>query len=54
MSRASKASLLLLTVLVLGACQSTPPPAPEEKAATWGDWTVRTGGYVRAEAAVVH
>jgi hypothetical protein len=49
----SRALVLVLTLLGLAACQSAPPPAPEAKAIAIGDWTVRTSGYVRAEAGVV-
>jgi len=44
---------LLLVALLLAACQSTTPPAQDDKAVTYGAWTVRTGGYVRAEGEVV-
>lgn len=44
---------VVLVTLALAACQSTPPPAADAKAVTYGDWTVRTGGYVRAESGVV-
>jgi hypothetical protein len=44
---------LLVVALALAACQSTPPPAADAKAVTYGDWTVKTGGYVRAETGVV-
>jgi len=48
-----KASALLVVALLLAGCQSTPPPAQDSKAVTYGAWTVRTGGYVRAESEVV-
>jgi starvation-inducible outer membrane lipoprotein len=48
-----RAAILAMAVL-LTACQSAPPPAADGKAMTVGDWTVRTGGYVRAETGVVH
>ena len=48
-----RAAILSLTAL-LAACQSTPPPAADSgKAVTVGDWTVKTSGYLRAEAGVV-
>jgi hypothetical protein len=53
LNRASAIALLVLAALALAACQSTPPPAADEKAVTIGDWTVRTGGYVRAEGGIV-
>jgi hypothetical protein len=52
--RLVRVATFLLVTLALAACQSTPPPpAPEGEAVTIGDWTVRTGGYVRAETGVV-
>jgi hypothetical protein len=45
---------LALIALLLAACQSAPPVAPQSGATTVGDWTVRTGGYVRVESGVVH
>jgi hypothetical protein len=47
-------AVILSLAAFLAACQSTPPPLADGKAMTVGDWTVRTGGYVRAEAGVVH
>ena len=46
---------MVLCGIVLAGCQSTtPPPAADDaKPMTYGDWTVRTGGYVRADAAMV-
>ena len=49
-----RVAILSFTAL-LAACQSTrPPDADSGKAMTVGDWTVKTSGYVRAEAGVVH
>ena len=48
-----RAAVFILVTLLLAGCQSTPPPAQDSKAATYGAWTVRTGGYVRAEGEVV-
>jgi uncharacterized lipoprotein YajG len=45
---------LAVAILLLAACQSTPPVAPQSDATTLGDWTVSTGGYVRVESGVVH
>jgi len=45
-------AVLAIVALSLAACQ-TAPPAAEGKPATYGDWTVKTSGYVRAETAVV-
>ena len=45
---------VLLLAFALVSCQSTPPPAADAKAVTYGDWTVKTGGYVRAEAGAVN
>jgi hypothetical protein len=48
-----RAALILLLTLALASCQTAPPPAAEAKPATYGDWTVKTSGYVRAESGVV-
>jgi hypothetical protein len=48
-----KAAVLLLITLALTACQSAPPHAADTKPVTYGDWTVRQGGYVRVESGVV-
>jgi hypothetical protein len=48
-----RAAAFVFAALLLAACQSTPPRAQDNKAVTYGEWTVRTGGYVRAEAEVV-
>ena len=45
--------LALTATLLLAACQSAPPPAAEGQPVTYGDWTVRQGGYVRVEGGVV-
>ncbi len=45
-----RAALLLFLALALAACQTAPPPTEDAKAVTYGDWTVRTSGYVRAES----
>lgn len=47
------AAIFLLLSLALAACQSAPPLAADAKAVTYGDWTVKTSGYVRAETEVV-
>lgn len=47
-------AVILSLVALLVACQSAPPPAADGKAMTVGNWTVKTSGYVRAEAGVVH
>jgi hypothetical protein len=44
---------MLLGVLILTACQTAPPPVADDNTVTVGDWTVTTGGYVRAETGVV-
>ena len=48
-----RAAVILLLALALASCQTAPPPVPDAKPATYGDWTVKTGGYVRAESGVV-
>jgi len=46
--------VLLLMALALAACQSSaPPPAADAGAVTYGDWTVKQGGYVRVESGIV-
>ena len=46
-----KQLVVLALTLLLAACQSAPPPpAADAKPVTYGDWTVRQGGYVRVEA----
>ena len=48
------ASLLFFAVL-LAACQSTQTaPVADAKPVTYGDWTVKTSGYVRVDTGVVH
>jgi hypothetical protein len=47
------AAVFLLFSLALAACQSAPPPAADAKAVTYGNWSVKTSGYVRAETGVV-
>ncbi len=50
------AAALLLMALALAACQSSaPPPAADADAGavTYGDWTVKQGGYVRVESGIV-
>jgi hypothetical protein len=49
----TKAAILVFLALALASCQSAPPPAADTKPVTYGDWTVKTGGYVRAESGVV-
>lgn len=49
-----RSAALLVVALALAACQSAPPPPTDGKSMTIGDWTVRSGGYVRAEAGVVN
>jgi hypothetical protein len=45
---------MLLLLLALAACQSAAPPAADDaKPMTYGDWTVKQGGYVRVEAGAV-
>jgi hypothetical protein len=48
-----RAAVLSLAAF-LAACQSAPPAADSGEAVTVGDWTIKTSGYVRAEAGVVH
>ena len=46
--------LAALAALSLAACQTAPPaPTAAAKPVTYGEWTVKTSGYVRAEAAIV-
>jgi hypothetical protein len=46
-------ALAALAALALAACQTSPPPAANAKPVTYGDWTVKTSGYVRAETGIV-
>lgn len=46
---------LVFVAFALAGCQSAAPPATDSgKPVSYGDWTVKQGGYVRVESAVVN